>query len=88
MQFGKVEVLNVATPAYVTSVRNYLESISNRILGNYIIWRLVKESIDFLSFEALNHYLEYERVLSGKNKDVPRWEKCLKSVAGLVDGYR
>ena len=57
-------------------------------MANYIIWRFVKESIGFLNFEAQVHYSEFDRVLSGKYQEGQRWEKCVKSVAGLADGYR
>ena len=82
------EVLNVATPEYIASAGKHLETVSGRVVANYIIWRFVKESIGFLNFEAQVHYSEFDRVLSGKYQEGQRWEKCVKSVAGLADGYR
>ena len=79
----KDEVLNVAVPEFVTKVREHLANVPARVQANYIIWRNVKSSISFLDSQALEHALEYAKVLTGKKQDVPRWERCVKSVAGL-----
>ena len=79
------EVINVPVPDYVTKVREHLAKVPDRVLANYIIWRNVKEVISLLNAEALQHDLEYDKVLTGKSQDLPRWEKCTKSVSGLGD---
>ena len=77
------EVVNVAVPSFVTKVRDHLANVPARVQANYIVWRNVKSSISYLNKEALAHALDYSRVLTGKNSDVPRWERCVKATAGL-----
>ena len=77
------EIVNVAVPDFVTKLRDHLTTVPARVQANYIVWRNVKSSISYLNKEALAHALEYSRVLTGKNSDVPRWERCTKAVAGL-----
>ena len=77
------EVVNVAVPDFITKVRDHLASVPARVQANYIIWRNVKTAISYLDSATLGHALEYAKVLTGKKQDVPRWERCTKSVAGL-----
>ena len=79
----KDEVINVAVPEYVTKVREHLSNVPDRVIANYIIWRNVKAVTVLLNAEALEHDLEYDKVITGKVQDLPRWERCTKSVSGL-----
>ena len=77
------EVVDVTVPAFITKVRNHLSTVPARVLANYILWRNVKSSVSYLNNQALEHALQYSKVLTGKSKQAPRWERCVKSVAGL-----
>ena len=77
------EIVNVAVPAFIPAVRALLATVPARVQANYILWRNVKSTVSYLNSEALEHALQYSKVLTGKSKQVPRWERCVKSVAGL-----
>eukprot|EP00092_Neocalanus_flemingeri_P028315 GFUD01030752.1.p1 GENE.GFUD01030752.1~~GFUD01030752.1.p1 ORF type:complete len:774 (+),score=182.51 GFUD01030752.1:202-2523(+) len=77
------EVVNVAVPKYITDFRQYIATTSARAQANYIIWRNIKFGMSFLNEEALQIKLAYDKVITGKSKKEPRWEKCVKSTAGL-----
>ena len=77
------EIVNVAVPAFIPAVRAHLATVPARVQANYILWRNVKSTVSYLNSEALEHALQYSKVLTGKSKQVPRWERCVKSVAGL-----
>eukprot|EP00092_Neocalanus_flemingeri_P016471 GFUD01017824.1.p1 GENE.GFUD01017824.1~~GFUD01017824.1.p1 ORF type:complete len:761 (-),score=194.29 GFUD01017824.1:231-2513(-) len=77
------EVVNVAVPKYITDFRQYIATTSARAQANYIIWRNIKFGMSFLNEEALQIQLAYDKVITGKSKKEPRWEKCVKSTAGL-----
>ena len=77
------EIVNVAVPSFVPNVRDYLAKASPRVVANYIMWRNVKSTISYLNADALAIALDYSKVLTGKKQDVPRWERCVKSTAGL-----
>ena len=81
------EVVNVAVPVFITQVRNHLATVPARVLANYILWRNVMSSVSFLNNQALELTLQYSKVLTGKSQEVPRWERCVTSVAGLADLY-
>ena len=67
--------MNVAVLDYVPRVRALLAGVPARVQANYIVWRNVKSSLSFLNTAALDHALEYSRVLTGKKQYAPRWER-------------
>jgi len=81
------EVVNVAVPKYITDFAAYIPTVSARAQANYIVWRNVKFAMAYLNEEALQIKLEYSKVLTGKAQEAPRWEKCVKSTAGLDGTY-
>jgi len=81
------EVVNVAVPKYITDFRELMKSATPRAQANYIVWRNVKFAMAYLNEEALDIKLAYSKVLTGKTQEAPRWEKCVKSTAGLDGTY-
>jgi len=81
------EVVNVAVPKYITDFRAYIAKASPRAQANYIVWRNVKFAMSYLNEDALDIKLAYSKVLTGKAQEAPRWEKCVKSTAGLDGTY-
>jgi len=81
------EVVNVAVPKYIKDFRAYIATVSPRAQANYIIWRNIKFAMSYLNEEALEIQLAYSKVLTGKAQEAPRWEKCVKSTAGLDGTY-
>ena len=67
--------MNVAVLDYVPRVRALLAGVPARVQANYIVWRNVKSSLSFLNTAALDHALEYSKVLTGKKQYAPRWER-------------
>ena len=83
----ETEVVNVAVPKYITDFRAYIATTSPRAQANYIVWRNIKFAMGYLNEEALQIKLAYSKVLTGKAQEAPRWEKCVKSTAGLDGTY-
>eukprot|EP00092_Neocalanus_flemingeri_P076808 GFUD01095301.1.p1 GENE.GFUD01095301.1~~GFUD01095301.1.p1 ORF type:complete len:774 (+),score=162.06 GFUD01095301.1:198-2519(+) len=83
----KDEVVNVAVPKYITDFRKYISEASPRAQANYIVWRNVKFAMSYLNKEANSIKLAYNKVITGKAQEAPRWEKCVKSTAGLDGTY-
>ena len=81
------EVVNVVVPKFITEFREYITSVSARAQANYIVWRNVQFAMSYLNEEALQIKLAYSKVLTGKAQEAPRWEKCVKSTAGLDGTY-
>jgi len=79
----EAEIVNVKVPKYITDFKEYISKVPKRVQANYIIWRNIKSSMIYLNEKALEIQLEYNKVITGKAQKAPRWEKCVKSTAGL-----
>jgi predicted metalloendopeptidase len=77
------EVVNVATPSYMRQAAEHLPTVAPRVQANYLFWRYVKFTMAFQGRKALDIKLKYDKVLSGKSQQAPRWETCVKSTAGI-----
>eukprot|EP00091_Calanus_sinicus_P012007 TRINITY_DN2709_c0_g1_i2.p1 TRINITY_DN2709_c0_g1~~TRINITY_DN2709_c0_g1_i2.p1 ORF type:complete len:440 (-),score=137.37 TRINITY_DN2709_c0_g1_i2:278-1564(-) len=79
----EAEVVNVNVPNYITGFREHISKVPNRVQANYLIWRIVEDSMRYLNGEALDIQLVFNKIITGKARKSPRWEKCVKSTAGL-----
>jgi len=83
----KNEIVNVQFPTFMTNLKALLSTVNNRVVANYMMWRYVKSMVSFLGESTLAIIQDYSKVLSGKRKESPRWETCVKSTAGSSDYF-
>ena len=69
-------------PKFVRELSILLEKTDNKIVANYMIWRVVKDAFPFLNEEAREITQNYKEVLRGTKTEPPRWETCVKITAG------
>lgn len=55
-----------------------------RVVANYMVWRVVAQSLSTLSKEWRDLAHEYSSVITGKSQEEPRWEQCLSSLTGSL----
>lgn len=77
IELQSTEVVIVGTPSYFKQLSDILSRTSNRIMANYMMWRVAKNSIDQLGdrFRAIS--AEFFSKVTGRQKDPPRWKTCL-----------
>ena len=83
VHLGQQELLNVAVPGYLPAVRDLLASVPARVQANYLVWRIIMTSTDYLTSRAQVEALQFNKALTGQSRQLPRWEKCVQAVAGL-----
>lgn len=81
------EIINVATPGYMLDAAALIPTVPTRTQANYMMWRYVKGLMSYLDKRAKAIQLDYERVLTGKKTQSPRWELCVKSTSGNDGTY-
>lgn len=81
------EIVNVKTPAFLKKLKALLEETDKRVVANYLVWRYVKSMVNYMGKDALAIRQDYNKVLSGQDKESPRWETCVKTVAGIGSSY-
>ena len=77
------DLVNVAAPEYLNSVKTLLSSTPTRTIANLMMWRNVQYSVDLLTLKAGDIKLEFDEVIEGQASKVPRWEMCAKKTAGI-----
>lgn len=56
--------------------RFYIPFCLIRTIANYNIWRIVENSIQYLSKDLREKNLEHKRRTTGQQMDEPRWREC------------
>ncbi|CAH0390816.1 unnamed protein product [Bemisia tabaci] len=91
LTFDLGERLIVREMDFLFHLFKLLERTPTRVLANYLHWRLVKTVSRDLNSEVSNLAFEFERVFTGAELDVPRWQDCVETVTSLMGfavGYK
>ena len=79
---GKEEIINLAVPGYFKALGILIPKTDKRVIGNYMVWRYVQYMMAFTDKEGLGIKLAFDSVINGKQSESPRWETCVKIIAG------
>lgn len=77
----KNEEIIVAVPEFVSRVDKILATENKRTIANYMIWRIVLQSVSSLNKKFREIYFDYNRVLNGNNQEPSRWDTCIGRVS-------
>ena len=96
MELFSESYLTIALPfngAFVDNfIQTYYDFIINtpkRVLANYVGWRVIQSSINFMNIEMRNAYLKFQKIALGKEDIEQRWKLCAlltQSVAPIATG--
>lgn len=78
------EPVIVDVPEYMKKATKLLKETPNRVLANYMLWRVVYGSVGMLTEEARDVQLEFSAKLTGQTQRKPRWKECLEGVMGSL----
>ncbi|XP_031343736.1 neprilysin-2-like isoform X1 [Photinus pyralis] len=70
----------IRSPFYLTELENLLQWTSKRVLANYMMWRAVKSSVQFLTESLRNRRFDYFQEAFGITDRMPRWKECVNVV--------
>ena len=79
---GKEEIINLVVPEYFKALGIMLPKTDKRVVANYMVWRYVQYMMAFTDKEGLDIKLAFDSVINGKQSKSPRWETCVKIIAG------
>uniref|UniRef100_UPI00398E758E phosphate-regulating neutral endopeptidase PHEX isoform X2 n=1 Tax=Pristiophorus japonicus TaxID=55135 RepID=UPI00398E758E len=71
------EEVIVSVPQYFKDLFQLLDTVDNRTIANYLIWRIVHRRMGNLSQRFLNRHLEFVKVINGATSLSARWNKCV-----------
>ena len=73
-----MEKVNISSKDYIAWLNDYLPTLSERQVRDYLIYEVIADSSSLLGerFEEADFEL-YDRVLSGKEEQEPRWKRAM-----------
>ncbi|XP_055500692.1 phosphate-regulating neutral endopeptidase PHEX [Leucoraja erinacea] len=77
-QINMSEEVIVYVPQYFKDLFQLLETVDNRTVANYLVWRIVYRRLGNLSRRFLDRQLELLKVIMGMKSLPPRWDKCVR----------
>ncbi|RWS10237.1 membrane metallo-endopeptidase-like 1 [Dinothrombium tinctorium] len=78
------EDIIVNVPSFVRKINNLIPETKKRVLANYMIWRVVLQSFATLGKLWRELAQEYNKVITGQDREEPRWEQCMSSLTGSL----
>lgn len=74
----------VTVPSFFDKLEKLLSQTSKRTVANYIMWRLIAESVDQMNDKIRDIVREFESTLTGTTVRVPRWKECVKDMTNSM----
>jgi putative endopeptidase len=68
----------------VKQADNLFGSLSDREKKDYYMWQYVRQAAPYLSDDFTNAGFEFSKVMSGVEKQQPRWKRALNTTQGLL----
>ncbi len=73
-----VDKANVANPAFTDFITNYIPTLSDQEIKDYMTFETVNDATNLLSDDFINASFElYGRVMSGQEELKPRWKRSM-----------
>lgn len=74
----------VTEPRSMAAANNLMKSTTDREKKDYYIWQVVKDGASCLSDDFTNAAFEFSKVMSGVEKQQPRWKRALAVTEGSM----
>lgn len=74
----------VKVPQFLKQLDELLQRTDSRLLANYMIWRVVRQSMSLLGKRWRELSQSYSSITTGRQREEPRWEQCLGTVSGTL----
>lgn len=87
-----IETMNIQTPdtvivteiSSINQANNLFASASDREKKDYYLWQAVRQAAPYLSENFDNANFEFNKVVSGVQKQQPRWKKSLSTAENVL----
>ncbi|XP_062124827.1 neprilysin-2-like [Drosophila sulfurigaster albostrigata] len=74
------DIINVNVPPFFEKLGKLLAKTPNRVIANYLMWRIHAFSIRYLSEDFHSRREKYSMTIDGHQKQEERWKECIDIV--------
>uniref|UniRef100_A0A4Y0BJM9 Neprilysin, neutral endopeptidase 2 n=1 Tax=Anopheles funestus TaxID=62324 RepID=A0A4Y0BJM9_ANOFN len=78
---GEEEVIIVNVLTFMEELGPLLKNTPNRVMANYVMWRITRPSSSFLTEKLRKRQLQYHTALAGTQEEEPRWKECVEIIS-------
>ena len=82
---GDDEIVNVDSPSYFKEFEKIMNQTPKKTQANYVMWRAVDDSIDYLPDGIRKQQLQYLTVRTGQTQRNTRWKECIDFTSKYFD---
>ncbi|XP_036347356.1 neprilysin-2-like [Rhagoletis pomonella] len=82
IQVNEDEPVNLSVPSFFDELGPLLARTPDRVIANYMMWRIHAFSVVFLSEQFRKRQLQYATALSGRQEQEARWKECVDITSG------
>ena len=79
------EEVIVDVPVFFRRLDKLLQEVDSKTLANYMMWRVVLQSISTLGKRWREIGQTYSAAITGQEREEPRWRQCLSSLTDKLD---
>ncbi|XP_027847629.2 neprilysin-2-like [Aphis gossypii] len=73
------EIIIVTSPKYLSDLETLLSNTPKRVQANYVFWKVIMDTVEFLTEELRERKLDIVKILNEIDTDTlrkPRWKEC------------
>ncbi|XP_062123109.1 neprilysin-2-like [Drosophila sulfurigaster albostrigata] len=78
------EIINLIEPPFFDQLGKLLARTPNRVIANYLMWRIHEFSLSYLSEEFHTRKQKYIMILAGHQEQRARWKECVYIVSKIL----
>lgn len=71
------EIVIVMTPDFFAKLGTLLNETPARAIANYMMWRVTRFSLAYLTNDVRKREMEFSKTLSGQKERESRWKECV-----------
>lgn len=76
----------IENPNYLQGVQDLLSITSQRVIANYMLWRVIYDSVDYLNDRISIKKLLLDRAQTGTTETQSRGNKCFQAIMNRNEG--
>lgn len=83
VQINRSQPVLVGVPNYLQAFQTLIANTSKKVQANYVMWRVIKEIVTYLTQELKDRELIFKHTINGIQESPPRWKECIEETTTM-----
>lgn len=85
VQVNSSQPVLVGVPNYLKALQTLLAQTPIKVQANYVMWRVIKEIVTYLTQELKDRELIFKHTINGIQESPARWKECIEETTGMYE---